>query len=146
MVHFLLPSNVGFSSRTQSETLVGPVAEVEVCGRSTVVSAPLATELLPLVTYLVVAGSLLDDDELVFVEPWWPAALEHMGKDLVALYVEKFRYCSNMQVLTAIIDDFEVVVVEEVATDGILHNVDIVHAFGWDHTGVVKLYSCFDFA
>jgi hypothetical protein len=29
---------------------------------------PLATELLPLVTELVVAGSSLDDDELVFVE------------------------------------------------------------------------------
>ena len=54
-------------------------------------SAPLATELLPLLTYLVVAGSSLDNDELVFVEPWWPAALEHVWKDLIALYVEKFR-------------------------------------------------------
>ena len=59
-------------------------------------SAPLATELLPLVTYLVVAGSSLDNDELVFVELRWPAALEHVWKDLIALYVEKFRYCSNM--------------------------------------------------
>ena len=75
---------------------MGPVAEIEVCGRRAIMSAPLATELLPLVTDLVVAGSSLDDDELVFVEPWWPAALEHVWKDLIALYVEKFRYRSNM--------------------------------------------------
>jgi hypothetical protein len=55
-------------------------------------SATLATELLPLVTYVVIAGSSLDDDEVVFVEPWWPAALGNVWKDLIALYVEKFRY------------------------------------------------------
>ena len=75
---------------------MSPVAEVKECGRSAVMGAPLATEFLPLVAYLVVAGSPLDDDELVFVEPWWPAALKHVWKDLVALYVEKFRYSSDM--------------------------------------------------
>ena len=75
---------------------MGPVAEIEVCGRRAVMSAPLATELLPLVTYLIVAGSPWDDDKMVFVEPWWPAALEHVWKDVIARYVEKFRYRSNM--------------------------------------------------
>jgi hypothetical protein len=34
---------------------------------------------------------VLDDDELMVVEPWWPAVLEHVWKDLVALYVENVR-------------------------------------------------------
>lgn len=88
----------------------------------------------------------MDDDELVFVEPLWPVTFEHMRKDLGAFRVEQFRYCCDVDVLAAIIDDCEFLVVEYFASDSVFHNIYVIHPFRWDHSWVVQLNRCLDFA
>jgi hypothetical protein len=51
-----------------------------------------------------------------------------------------------MEILTAIIDDLEVIVVEEVACYGIFHNVDVSFPLWWHDVRFVDLDSSVYFA
>ena len=59
---------------------------------------PSVTEGFPNFPDLVGAGSNLDWHVLSFVEPRWSAAFVHMWKDPVAVRVEEFRYCCDVEV------------------------------------------------
>ena len=128
-VRELVSFNVGETIGAAVGGLLGPWAK----RMSLVVTNaldPSVTERFPDFSNLIMTWAGLDGHVLTFIEPWWSSTFIHIREDPVAVGVEQFRDCRNVEVKSAVVENFDSCRSKSRLENSPFHNMYVIGAFG----------------
>jgi hypothetical protein len=134
----LVSFNIGETIRTAVGPLLGPWAK-RVSLVVTNALDPSVAEGFPNFPDLVLTWTCLNWHILAFIEPWWTSTLVHIGEDPVSVGVEQFGDCCDMEVKSAVVENFDGSRRETRMENSPFHKVYVLGTFGGHDVGFIKM-------
>jgi len=100
--------------------------------------APFATKKLPLFVNLVLAGATLNDYKLLGIEPSRAVTVIDVVEHGVSRCIKEFGNGADVEVDSAVVDDYDVFWFEFLGLDNPVHDVYIRLSFGREDKGFVN--------